>query len=91
MKTYVVQNVKCGGCANTLKEKLKPDFGEVLVSLENIPREITIQKDDIDEERLSFLLKSIGYPLVDEDMNFVDEVGVKAKSFVSCAIGKMKE
>ena len=91
MKTYVVQNVKCGGCANTLKENLKPDFGEVLVSLENIPREITIQKDDIDEERLSFLLKSIGYPLVDEDMNFVDEVGAKAKSFVSCAIGKMKE
>ena len=91
MKTYRVQNVKCGGCANTLKKKLKDGFGEVEVDLEKMPREIIINQDDIDEEKLSKLLKSIGYPLIDEDMNFVEDVGAKAKSFVSCAIGKMKE
>jgi copper chaperone CopZ len=91
MKTYRVQNVKCGGCANTLKEKLKDGFGAVEVDLEKMPREITINQDDIDEDKLSKLLKSIGYPLIDEDMNFVEDVEAKAKSFVSCAIGKMKE
>jgi len=88
MKKYTVLNVKCGGCANTLTTKLEPEFGKVDVNLEVMPREITIHKDDIDEERLREVLKSLGYPMADEDLNFVEGVGAKAKSFVSCAIGK---
>ena len=88
MKKYTVLNVKCGGCANTLTTKLEPEFGKVDVNLEVMPREITIHKEDIDEERLREVLKSLGYPMADEDLNFVEGVGAKAKSFVSCAIGK---
>ena len=40
-QTFEVQNVKCGGCANTLKKALKDDFGDVEVNLEKEPREIT--------------------------------------------------
>ncbi len=88
MKKYEVLNVKCGGCAGTLKSKLKDEFGDVDVDLEVMPRVITIYKDDIDEDRLREALKALGYPMVDEDMNFIEGVGAKAKSFVSCAIGK---
>jgi len=88
MKKYTVLNVKCGGCANTLTTKLEPEFGKVDVDLEVMPREITIHKVNIDEARLREVLKSLGYPMADEDLNFVEGVGAKAKSFVSCAIGK---
>ena len=88
MKKYEVLNVKCGGCAGTLKSKLKDEFGDVDVDLEVMPRVITVYKDDIDEEKLREALKALGYPMVDEDMNFIEGVGAKAKSFVSCAIGK---
>jgi len=90
MKKYRVLNVKCNGCATTLKDKLRDEFGEVEVDLEVMPREITIKKEEFDEDFLRERLKSLGYPMVDEDMNFVEDLGAKAKSFVSCAIGKSK-
>ena len=90
MKTYKVQNVKCKGCANTLATKLEAEFGKVDVNLDLMPREITIYKDDIDEVALRKLLKSLGYPMADEDLNFVEGATTKATSFVSCAIGKSK-
>jgi len=89
-RTFKVQNVKCGGCANILREKLTDVFGEIEVNLEVEPREITLK---IDEERLNELgssLKQLGYPFIGEEMGFVDSASTKAKSFVSCAIGKIQ-
>jgi copper chaperone CopZ len=89
IQTFQVINVKCGGCASTLKEKLFEKFGEVEVNLEKEPREITL---DIEEEKIPVLgeaLKKLGYPFLTEKMGFVDGTSAKAKSFVSCAIGKM--
>jgi len=91
MKKYRVLNVKCNGCASTLKAKLEPTFGKIDINLEVMPREITIYKDDIDENLLRESLKQLGYPMVDENLGFVEEVGTKAKSFISCAIGKINE
>ena len=89
MKTYQVLNVKCGGCAGTLKNKLEKEFGKVDVDLEKTPREIHIHKDEIDEMKLRSLLKSIGYPLIDEDLSNLEEFTTKANSFISCAVGKI--
>jgi len=89
IQTFQVINVKCGGCASTLKEKLFEQFGEVEVDLEKEPREIRLV---IEEEKIPALgeaLKKLGYPFLTEKMGFVDETSAKAKSFVSCAIGKM--
>ena len=88
-KSFKVLNVKCGGCANTLKNALKDEFGEVEVNLEVMPREITLDVSDDNIEHLRKKLKSIGYPMVDENMGFFEEKTIKAKSFVSCAIGKI--
>ncbi len=85
---FQLRNVKCGGCAATLKKALAEQFGEVEVDLTKEPREITLE---IDEEQIPALretLRKLGYPMIDDELNTFQEVGAKAKSFVSCAIGK---
>ena len=88
-QTFEVENVKCGGCANTLKKVLMDDYGEVEVNLDKTPREITIDISDDKMEVLKLKLRSIGYPLVSDDLSTFQSINTKAKSFVSCAIGKM--
>ncbi len=88
-KTFEVLNVKCGGCANTLKTKLESKFGDVEVNLDVMPREITLEINDDRVDELREALKSLGYPMSDENLGFVENTTAKAKSFVSCAIGKM--
>ena len=88
-QTFQVLNVKCGGCANTLKEKLSERFGEIIVDLEKEPREITLNIEEETIPALAEALKKLGYPFITEEMGFVDSTSAKAKSFVSCAIGKI--
>ena len=89
-KTFKVNNVKCGGCANTLKTKLEPLFGAIEVNLEVMPREITLDIDENQETQLRQELRHLGYPMADEDLGFVEGSTAKAKSFVSCAVGKFE-
>ncbi len=88
-KVYEVNNVKCSGCANTLITALKNDFGEVSVDLEVNPRKITLNIDDSKEAALKIKLKELGYPLTSEQLSTFENVTTSAKSFVSCAIGKV--
>jgi len=88
-QNFSVQNVKCGGCANTLKTKLEPLFGEIVVNLEVEPREITVDIDASQIDALRSELKQLGYPMADESLGFIDNQSAKAKSFVSCAVGKI--
>ena len=88
-QTFQVLNVKCGGCANTLRKALKEEFGEVEVNLMVDPREITLEINDEQIDKLRATLKSIGYPLADENLNTIEKISTTAKSFVSCAIGKI--
>jgi len=88
-QTFEVLNVKCSGCASTLKSKLSKEFGEIAVNLNVLPRNITLEIDDKKIDKLAKALRELGYPLASEEMNFMDSTSAKAKSFVSCAIGKM--
>ena len=88
-RTLEVINVKCGGCAGTLTSKLEEQFGAVEVDLSVEPRKITVDIEDAQMDDLAIALKKLGYPLVTEEMGFVDGATAKAKSFVSCAAGKM--
>ena len=88
-QTYEVLNVKCGGCANTLKRKLKDTYGEVEINLEVEPRQITLEVEETNVSALRQTLKTLGYPMSDEDLSTVEEFTTTAKSFVSCAIGKI--
>ncbi len=88
-KSYEVLNVKCGGCANTLKKSLLEEFGEVEVNLELEPRVITLDIDDSKEEVLKSKLRNLGYPLTTDSLTGFESATTTAKSFVSCAIGKL--
>ena len=88
-QTFTVLNVKCGGCANTLKKSLIEEFGEVEVNLEVMPREITLDIEESQIESLKSKLKTLGYPLASDELNTIEKITTTAKSFVSCAIGKI--
>ena len=88
-QTFEVLNVKCGGCANTLIKSLADDFGDVNVDLECEPRKITLNIEDNQMEKLKLKLRGLGYPLTTDELNTLQTVTTTAKSFVSCAIGKM--
>lgn len=85
---FEVQNVKCGGCANTLITALKEEFGDVTVDLEVNPRKITLDIEDNKKEDLKLKLRSLGYPLTSDELSCFDKAATTAKSFVSCAVGK---
>ncbi|MDP5121792.1 MAG: heavy-metal-associated domain-containing protein [Spirosomaceae bacterium] len=82
---FVVANIKCGGCANTIKkelEKLVPelavavDFEEGVVevsSANSFSREVVLNK-----------LSALGYPEADGN-----NMLLKAKSFASCMVGRL--
>ncbi|MDO1511509.1 heavy-metal-associated domain-containing protein [Maribacter confluentis] len=81
-----IQNLKCGGCAKTIISKLEeiPAITNVSVNVElsSVSFE-ALKKEDI--ATVKSKLKSIGYPSLDEENSVLS----KAKSFVSCASGKL--
>ena len=92
LQTYEVANIRCGGCANTIRTALDmEDFTSVKVDLIGEPRKVTAEIEN--DERLELfkkVLRDHGYPLVDDENTFVESAGLKAKSFVSCAVGKLQ-
>jgi copper chaperone len=88
-KKFKVLNVKCDGCASTLKKSLKEDFGDVEVDLSVDPRVITVAMEDEDTEKLKLKLRDLGYPLETDELSTFQSFKTTAKSFVSCSIGKI--
>ena len=88
-QTFEVLNVKCGGCAHTLTSKLAKEFGEVAVNLGVEPRQITLDVEESNIPALREALKGLGYPMSDENLTTMEGFTTTAKSFVSCAVGKM--
>jgi copper chaperone len=88
-QNFEVLNVKCGGCGHTLITSLEKEFGTVEVNLEVEPRVITLDVEEGNIPRLRVELKKLGYPMSDEDLSKFDAFSTNAKSYISCAIGKI--
>lgn len=87
MKTsIIVQNLKCGGCVNTITNKLSEieNISDVIVNKDTSTVSFKAQSSN-DVLLVKNKLKALGYPLADDKNGFVS----KAKSFVSCASGKI--
>lgn len=89
MKTsIIVQNLKCGGCANTISTKLTE-----IKNISNISVHVEDSKvsfnyiNEADAFAVKDRLKDLGYPSIEDHNNIVS----KAKSFVSCATGKLSK
>ena len=83
-----VENIKCGGCANTIKKKLTEAFSPDAIDVDVEQGEICLTANALDMEAVEEMLRSIGYPRRGTAEG-LDNVKAKAVSFVSCAIGRM--
>jgi copper chaperone len=80
---YQIQNIRCGGCGNTIAKALSLEFESAIIDVAG--KTVTVElKDESEIAKGAEMLKKLGYPLSDKESGMVD----KAKSFVSCAIGK---
>ncbi len=86
--TIQIENLKCHGCAATIRIGLKK-FGEVLnvtADLKKSSVEITYDGDDSQVVNYKLKLAKLGYP----ERGHNDAISI-AKSYVSCAIGRVGE
>lgn len=87
--SYEVQNLKCGGCASTITKKLSEEYDDVLVDVEN--KIVSLEIGEKSEESVKNSLRALGYPIVGDTKGFFSDNKAKAKSFVSCAMGKLEK
>lgn len=90
-QTFEVANIRCGGCANTITKALQEaGFTEIEIDLSCEPRKVTTEiADEAQLAHFKAILRSLGYPLNTDERGFTEDTILKAKSFVSCAIGKI--
>ena len=83
-----VENIKCGGCARTINGKLTAIAGvaEVQIDIEN--GRIILQAPEDSRAELVETLLAAGYP-EQGSLEGIQAAKAKARSFVSCAIGRM--
>lgn len=86
-----VENIKCGGCANSIQNQLNSLNGvsDTQVDIDSGKVRCLIESEALVEQVKQSLLKQ-GYPEAGT-IEGLGAVGAKAKSYVSCAIGKMQK
>lgn len=89
MKTYTlfVENLKCGDCVNTIRKTLSKFSSVQKVNVDAEQSCIDLELDNSDDQidQIKQKLVKIGYPERGADNNVFTE----AKSYVSCAIGRI--
>ncbi|MDT0690928.1 heavy-metal-associated domain-containing protein [Salegentibacter sp. F188] len=87
MKTTItVQNLKCGGCVNTITTKLSEIENIQNVQVEKESSSVTFNYlEPEDAFKVKEKLRKLGYPAVDAK----NSLASKAISVISCATGKM--
>lgn len=86
MKTQeiFVENIKCGGCMTSIKNALEKIKGIDKVEINLDEEKISLTGDHYQLSEVIDSLNGMGYPQKGENSVFK-----QAKSYVSCAIGKM--
>lgn len=83
----IVANLKCHGCANSIKGKLSTIEGVEAVSVDNDKDSVTIEHaESVDRGTLTSTLHSMGYPEATEENGLLTQL----KSYVSCMTGRLK-
>ncbi len=85
--TVYIQNLKCTGCEATIINKLSKSKILSVIDVNHEDESVSFDyHSSNDLETAKNILESIGYPLQGE----VNGLGSKAKSYISCAIGRVK-
>jgi copper chaperone len=83
-ETIFVENIKCGGCMKSIKDALHHIAGIDSVLVDKEKESVIITGSDINLGIVIDKLAAMGYP---EKGN--NSLLKKARSYVSCAVGKM--
>ena len=89
MKTeIIIENLKCHGCENTIKRNILalPEVTNVEIIHETSTVKIEYNGNIERHDEFSVVLKKLGYPEIGEN-----STGATIKSYVSCAIGRIKK
>lgn len=87
LKLYV-ENIKCGGCANTITKSLAElKLSEIVITPETSVVEFINPHDEKKVLEVLKKLKNLGYPLIETEEG-LNAALLKAKSYLSCALGK---
>lgn len=83
-----VENLKCGGCANSIRQALTalPGVQSVAVHADENQIELDVA-EDADLGEIEQTLLHLGYPVAGQTQGLA-RTRAKAKSFVSCAVGR---
>jgi len=86
MKTQdiFVENIKCAGCMTSIQHALLKIKGIAKVEIDKEAEKISLMGHNYELNEVLTSLNSMGYPQKGENTLFK-----QAKSYVSCAIGKM--
>ncbi|MEM0542773.1 heavy-metal-associated domain-containing protein [Flavobacterium sp. j3] len=82
---FEVENIKCGGCMNSIKSALLKIADVADVSIDKEIDTIFVT-GNVDKETIIAKLNELGYP---EKGN--NSLTKKAMSYLNCAIGRMSE
>jgi copper chaperone len=85
-----VENIKCGGCANTIKTRLQEMDAVQSVSVDIASGQVSVDGDESHRAEVAARLLSLGYP-ESGTAEGIRAATAKAKSFVSCAIGRIEK
>lgn len=83
-ETINVENIKCAGCMISIKDGLMKLMGVKVVEINKDEEKVTVSGENYNRDEIIAKLSSMGYP--ERGHN---DLMHKAKSYVSCAIGKM--
>lgn len=86
--TIAVENIKCGGCANSIRSRLveKQLVQSVEVDIEQ--GQVHVEGNPEWRDQVALMLAKMGYPEVGS-VEGMKAAAARAKSFVSCAIGRI--
>ncbi len=86
-----IDNLKCNGCGSTIKKTLKDIVGVKNVAIDFEKDEVAVMHDEgVNRQVLTDALKKMGYPEVGTTAG-LGAMTATAKSYISCAIGRMSE
>jgi copper chaperone len=95
MMQIYVDNIKCGGCANSIRKQLQALDGIERVEVDVEQGAVAVHTvENVEAERLReqvvLQLQKLGYP-ESGSVHGLRATGAKAKSFVSCAVGRFSD
>ena len=83
-----VENIKCGGCASTIRSKLESMQGVDKIDVNIEAGIVSVDGNEQTREAVSARLLQLGYP-ESGTAEGIAAAKAKAKSFVSCAVGRL--